>query len=254
MSVAIAENPRAVIGGNSPPLTPYEICLKEIDDLYDEASLWLDGAKVDSPELADGIGNLMGLLRAAVAKADAARIVEKKPHDDKITEIQDRYNALIGDTKKVKGKAIRGIEACKAALQPWLDAERKRIDEEARLAREAAEKKQREAEEALRAADAANLAARAEAEELVTEAKAETTEANKAERKTATVGGSMGVRAIGLRTVWTATMTDMRAAGRHYWTTAPDAMREFLQGLADTDVRAGRRSIPGFSIDEKKVL
>lgn len=254
---AVADNPRAVAGGNNPPEalepTPYEKSLNEIDDLYAEASLWLDGAPVDSQALADGVGKLTGMLREAAARADAARVAEKKPLDDKIAEIQDRYNLLIGDTKKVKGKAFRAIEACKAALEPWLDAEAKRIAEDARIKREAAEKAQRDAEEALRTADLANLTAQAEAEELVTEAKIAIAVANKAERQTAKVSGGPG-RSIGLRTVWVATMTDVTEAGRHYWRAAPNEMRGFLQSMADTDVRAGRRSIPGFEIVETKVV
>lgn len=248
---ALADNPRAVIGGNAPPLTPFEIAEKKINDVYDECKLWLDGATVDSQGLADGIGNLLVLIRDAESFADATRVAEKKPYDEKIAEIQARYAPLIANTKAIKGKTVLAAEACKRALQPWLVKKDAEIKEAARLAREEADRQQQAAQEAIRSVDQTNLTARAEAEALVADAKKATVVANKAERQTAVVGGAMG-RAVGLRSVWVAAMTDMREAAKHYWTAAPEAMREFLQGQADTDVRNGKRSIPGFEITEQR--
>lgn len=247
----IAGNPRAVAGGNNPPLSPYEAVAKTIDDLYAECGLWLDGAVVDSQSLADGIGNLIALLRAAATKADAARIAEKKPLDEQIEEIQSRYNLLIGDTKKVKGKAIRAIEACKAALQPWLDAERRRIDAEARKAREEAEAATRRAQEAIRAADAANLAEREKAEELIQEAKRADAVATKASKQTAMAGGQFG-RSVSLRTEWVTEITDARAFARYVWSEHHDEIASILPEIAKRLVAQGKREMPGCIIAEMK--
>jgi hypothetical protein len=102
----------------------------------------------------------------------------------------------------------------------------------------------------LRATDAANLAQREAAELLVKDATRADAQANRIERATATA--ATGGRAIGLRTTYQPTLTDMTAAARHYWSVERKAFEEFLIGLAEKDCRAGRRAIPGFTVTEKK--
>jgi hypothetical protein len=240
------------IGHNNPPLSPFEIIEKEINDLFYEAGMWLDGATVTSQEHADGIANLLAMLRVATDKADALRRAEKAELDKQIAAIQTRYAPLIADTKTVTGKTILAAQACKAALQPWLDAESKRVAEEARIAREEAERQRVAAETALRASQADNLAERAAAEELLAAAKKAGAAANKAERATATAGGNFG-RAIGLRTQYVVSIDNPVEAARFVWKEARHEMIEFLIGWAESRVRLGTRSIPGFEISEGKV-
>lgn len=253
MDTLTAENPRAVIGGNAPPPTPFAIVLKKIEDLYDEAKLWMDGEPISSQEQADGIANLMAMIRAAEAEAEALRVAEKKPLDVQIAEIQSRFAPLIADTKSVKGKTVRAIEACKAALAPWLKkiADEKQAREDA--ARAVADEARRIAEQAIRSRDATNLAESEAAEQLVKDAKRAEQTANRIGRESVTSGGTVG-RAIGLRTVWVATLTNFRDAAAHYYVTAKDEMTVFVQGLADKEVAAGKRMIPGFEIKDEKVL
>lgn len=233
------------LGHNNPPApTLFEQSSTRIDDLFGEAQLWLDGATVDSQPLADGIGNLLDLIRKAKKFADDSRKVENEPFDRGKAEVQARYNPLLK-------RADLASEACKSALQPWLDRREAEIRAAAQKARQEAEAKQHAAEAALRAADRANLEERAKAEALVAAAKKAETAANKAERQTATAGGATG-RSVGLRTEWIATMTDARAAVTHYWKTERAAIEEFLKTLADGDVRRGKRDIPGFSITEQR--
>lgn len=241
--------PAPRIGHNNPPLTPYEVVERKINDLYGESKLWLDGATVDSQQLADGLANLMAMLRQAATEADEARIAEKKPLDEKIKEIQDRYNALTGDTKSVKGKTTLAIAACRKALQPWLDKLDAEIREKARLAREEADRQTRAAQEAIRAAEATNLAEREAAEQLIRDAKKAETIANKAEKQTATAGGAFG-RSASLRTSWVARVDDPIAFGRYAWVNHRDEYETFLQGLADRLVRLGKREITGVNISE----
>lgn len=247
-----AENPHAVIGHNMPPMSPFEIAEKAVNDIYGECMLWLDGKTIDTKDLADGVGNLLTEIRKAEKLADDTRKAEKAELDERVKEIQARYNPLIGDTKTVKGKTVLAATACKAALQPWLEAEAARVAEEARIAREEAERQRQEAEAALRESDANNLAERAAAEELLAAAKKADAAANKAERQTATAGGNFG-RAIGLRTTYAVEISDPPAAARHYWKEARDDMMAFLVTLAERDVRMGTRTIPGFTITETKV-
>lgn len=246
----LAENPRAVIGNNAPPPTPFEAVAKEIDDLYGEASLWLDGAVVDNQDLADGIGNLLRMIQAAEKKADELRKAEKKVLDDQVAEIQARYAPLIADTKAVKGKTVRAAAACKAALQPWLDKLAAEQAETARVAREAAEKAAREAQEAIRAADAANLAARAEAEELAKAAKVAERTASRAEKATPNAG-TVG-RAIGLRTVYVADITDAREFARFVWAEHHDEIASLLPGIAERLAARLKRDMPGCVVTEQK--
>lgn len=243
-------NPRAVIGGNNPPEpTQFDKVVKEVEALYGEASLWLDGAQVDSQELADGIGKLLNLLRATEKATDWARKVDKEPHDKAAKAVDAQYRPLLDKLKLAS-------DACKKALAPWLEKVEAEKRAAAEKARQEAEEKARKAQEALRAADAANLEARAQAEELVKAAKVAEKAASRAENDTARASGGTG-RAVSLRTVYTANVTDYTAAARHFWKSAPDEMRAFVQKLADDTVRSAGKgaaslSIPGVEIIEEK--
>ena len=106
--------PIAGIGHNGGPLpTAFEKAEAEVSKLYEEASLWLDGAKVDSQELADGIANLLNMLRAAEKSADTARKAEKEPHLEAGRAVDAQY-------KPVLERAKLAADACKKALAPWL--------------------------------------------------------------------------------------------------------------------------------------
>jgi hypothetical protein len=63
-----------------------------------------------------------------------------------------------------------------------------------------------------------------------------------------------GDRAIGLRSRWVATMADAHEAAGHFWRLNPAAFHALLQKLADDEVRAGKRSIPGFTVTEERCL
>lgn len=232
-------------GHNNPPEpTPYEIARDRVEDLYGEATLWLDGAKVDSQELADGIANLLSDLRKAWKAADEARKIENEPFDLGKAEVQARYNPLLKKAKQAE-------DACKAANEPWLKKKADEIEAAARAAREEADRKRREAEEAIRAADATNLAARNAAEELVKAAKKAETVANKAERTTAKAGGASG-KSMGLRTTWKPVLTDAFRAAKHYWETDRQEIEGLLLVLAARDVASGKREIPGFEVQEQR--
>lgn len=242
-SDAIGDNP--LIGSNNPPEpTPYEQSLEKITDIYSEASLWLDGAAVNSQELADGIGNLLDAIRKARKFADDARKVEKSPFDAGAAEVQGRYNPLLE-------KADLATAACKKALAPWLNAEDARVKREAAAARAEADRKRQEAEDALRASDAQNLAEREAAEVLLRDAKKADTAANVAARQTAKAGGGFG-RAIGLRTTYRHEITDAKAFARWVWLNDSLAMDAFLEERARQLTRDGMRMIPGVTVHEEK--
>lgn len=250
--MTLAANERAVIGNNMPPMTTFEAIKINIVDLYEEAKQWLDGTPIETQEQADAVNTLKDSIKKAKKAADEAYDEEVRPHQETVKEIQARYNELTGKNKSVTGLAIKAEEACNAALKPYLLELERQQQEKARLAREEADRLQREAIEAMRQRDAANLEQREAAERLVNEAKAAETAAHKAENAKAHAKGEG--RATGLRTVYRAEMTNAREAAAWVWVDRQDELMAFIQDLADKAVRAGSRTIPGFSVIEEKVL
>lgn len=253
MMDTIAENPRAVIGGNGgPELTAFDAVKINITDLYDEARQWLDGTPIETQEQADAINTLKARIKDAIKAAETQRLIEGAPHKQAIDEIQARYNELIGNNKSVTGIALKAEDACNKALKPYLLELERQQQEAARVAREEADRKQREAMEAMRQRDAANLAETEEAEKLVQEAKKAEAAAAHAEKARAHARGDG--RATGLRTVYRAEIVDRKQAAAWVWVDHNDALMAFIQDLADKAVRTGARKLPGFEIIEEKVL
>lgn len=234
--------PASVGHNGGPPLTPYETVRDRVEDLHGECKLWLDGAKVETQEHADGIANLLAMLRAATKDTDSARKVEAEPFDLGKAEVQARY-------KPILTKAEQAEKACKAALAPWLKKKADEVEAEARSAREEAERKKRAAEEAMRASDATNLSAREAADALLKDAKKAATVASKAERQTATAGGFAG-KAAGLRTTYKPKIEDAVVALRWAWGAYPEEMKGCALTLAVREVAAGKLEIPGFAIEK----
>ena len=237
-----------------PNATPFDLIADHLEDLIAEARNFADGEPVTNQGQADAVSALIESLRTAAKDADAERVRENKPHDDAKAAVQAKYAPLIADPKnKNPGKVWKAIDALKACLQPYLakiDAEKREAE---RIAREIADKAARDAAEAMRAAAACDIGAREQAEALVADAEAAQKAAQAAAKDKAHATG--GSRAMGLRSVWRATVTDAHAAAAHYWRTNPDAFAVLLQKLADDDVRSGKRSgIPGVEIVEERVL
>ena len=239
-------NQIAALGHNMPPLSPFEAAEKEVNDLYNEAALWLDGSKVASQEVADGLGNLLNLIRAAEKRADALRVTEKKPHDDAAAEVQARYKPLLNKTK-------RASDAIKKAIAGWL-AEQERIRQAAAAeARRIADETAAAAREAHRIAQQqGTLEDLADAELLFDAAKDAGKAAARIEKAPVKTGGGIG-RAVSLRTVYAPVLADFQAACRHYYQRRPDDMKAWLQQMAERDIRAGLLDIPGFTVQETKV-
>lgn len=255
--MSVAENPRAVIGGNAPPveMTAFDAVKINADDIYDEALLWLEGDPITTQDQADALNTLMSRIKDAANAADAQRTAEKKPHDDAVDEIQGRYNPLIAGffTKhKTSGKLTLAMDAAKKAIAPYLIELDRRQQEKARVAREEADRKQREAMEAMRQRDTANLAQREEAERLVNDAKKAEALASKAENARAHAKGEG--RATGLRTVQRAILINTREAAAWAWLNHNPDFTAFVQGLAERAIKAGARAVPGFDVIEEKII
>jgi hypothetical protein len=222
--IDILENPRAVIGGNQPPeLTPYEAIKLHIDDLMETAQGFLDGEPITTQAVADEVGKLLDEARKARTAADEQRKIEAKPFDDGKKAVQALWTPL-SDEKT--GKCALIAMTAKKALAPFLAAEQAKKEAIAAEARCEADRKAEEAQAAIRAADETDLAARENAEALLKEAGKAEREANRAGKDRATATG--GARAVSLRTVWTATLTDPTDALKHYRAKQPEALKAWL--------------------------
>lgn len=243
MVTAVAENPRAVVGGNNPPADPWGAIKANLDDLLSEARNWADGQKVETAEQDAAVDELMDSLRKAMKAAEDQITAEKEPLKVQIDAIQERGNEYIAPLKNKKpGKASVALDALKALVAPY----RKRIADEklaeaARVQKEAADKAAAAAE-AMRAADASDLGARDAAEALLEEADAAQRDAKKA-NKAATSG-------LGLTKYWVAKLDNRKAAILHYMNTQPEQFVQLVQRLADADVHSGVRTIPGFIVTQ----
>jgi hypothetical protein len=216
---------------------PSDIHSSTVDDLYEEAKLWLEpDFKIETEAQAEGITKLRDLSRQARDAADDDRKVEAKPFDDGKAEVQGRYNPI---TKK----AQRIIDGCNARLTPWNNAIAYAQERAAEETRRAAEEAAQRAAQAIQSAKG-DLGAMEIAEGAIDDAKRLQRTANKLQR---TAG-----KGTGMRTVWSVQIADRKAALYHYLAKNPDAFVELLLQLAEKDVSQGVRKIDGFEITSHK--
>ena len=168
----LAENPRAVVGGNSPP-DPIDLALEPYADILEEVAHWLDGAEVENDAQLKATDTLLKEVKAARKAVDTARDEYTKPlHEVWKTEVarwkptQDdldrQCKCLIAAQSPYKAKLVAEKEAAQRKAQAEAD-EKARLAREAHLAANAASiEEQRKADELMREAEeAAKLAARA---------------------------------------------------------------------------------------------
>jgi hypothetical protein len=225
------------------PADPATLFKEEIDDLLLEARNYLDGEPIANEEQAEAVSSLLNRLRRVAKDADEARKVEKKPHDDAAKAVQTKWTPIIS-------KAELATSTAKQALAPWLRQLEEQQRREAEVARQEADRIAQIAAEA-HAKASGNLEAAEDAERLLKAAQGLQKEAARAEKQKAHAKG--GERAVGLRSVWTPTITDSCAALKHYRERNPEGLKAWLVEQAEKDVRAGARSIPGFQVTEARV-
>jgi hypothetical protein len=233
-------------GHNNPPApTPFEAAQTAIHDLYLEASNFCDGEPIETQAQADAVSKLIDQLRKASKHADETRAAEKKPFDDFAKAVQARYKPLLD-------KAQLAIDTAKKALVPFLrkiEAEKRRLAEEAR--READEKAAAAREAAKVASITDNLADAYEARFRDDQAKEAAEHARAKEKNKA--GAKGGARAMTLRTIKRASVSDYTAFSRYVWTTHRADLEEWLDGYAAQLCRAGVATIPGVEITTEQV-
>lgn len=236
------QNPRAVIGDNSPPPS---------------VETWADHAE-ELFELAEGVGEITTDEQAATVaqlKTDATKAegdikkaitAERKPHTDAANAISASFKPIVDRVSLVKSTASN-------LLTPWLkakEAERAEAERQARLAAREAEEAARKAAMDESADDIASQEAAANAEQA---AEREKTRVRKiaAEKPKATTDA----RAVSLRTVgYDVDVTDWQALGLHIAKHHKDAMRAFMVEWAEKHARATKGDpIPGCTVEARKV-
>lgn len=231
--LSVTGNERIFDGAN---MRPFDAHKTNIDDLFSEAQAWLTGDGVTSAEEAKAVETLLDLAREAKKAVDESRKLENEPFDTGKAEVQARYNPVLKRADTI-------ADTCKQALAPWrmkVEAEKR---ERAFAARAEAAKLAQEAQDKLRAS-AGNVVERERAEEALTLAKDAEKFATKTEKRAA-VGN-------GLRTIYRPVLNDLNTAVRHYWAKDTAAFSQLVSDLAASDVRAGVREIPGFTVEAVK--
>jgi hypothetical protein len=178
--------------------------------------------------------------------------VEKAPHLEAGRKVDAAYKPL-GEAVEAVRKALRAkLGAHVAAREERLRAEAKRkADDAARLIREEEERKAREEADVLSVfdtpAEVVDVAA------AVAEAKVAELEVKAAARVGSDAGG---YTALGLKTKWSAQITDLAALAAHYAKADNIDLRMLLQKLADGDARKskGAVEIPGARLVSERVM
>lgn len=232
-----------LMGHNNPPdESAFAGFHAHIGDLFDEAKNHLDGAGVQSEAEAEAVAKLMDAIRTAAKDADKARAAEKKPHDDAGKAVQSKWKPLLD-------RAELAVDTCKKALTPWLAKKANEQRELAEQARQDAAAKAKAAADAMRTTTLDDLAGREAAEALVADAKRADADAGRAEKARPQAAG--GARAATLRTTYRPELVTPSDALKYYVSRRPDELKAFLVSLAEQDVRAGQRTIPGFNVVEE---
>lgn len=259
---ARGEEPVATIGDNGGPAidpTPspasWTALKAHMDDLLEQVR-GITGVEITEQAMADQAGQLLRDLQQVAADAEKARVAEKAPYDAAIKEIQDRFNEYIAPIKnKVPGSVSKAELALKNQIGAWL----RKLDDERRereaAAREAAEKAEAEARAAHQAAIQSNDLDQIDAAEELLSVADDAARTLKAVEQSKAQVRSEGHRAIGLRSTWKAVRIEGEGgkALSHYARTQPARVIEFIQTLADEEVRRGAREIPGFNVIEERV-
>jgi hypothetical protein len=236
-----AEMRIAEIGDNNPP-SPFDEIKEEIKGLYEEAKNWCNGEAIEDQKTADQIDKLVGLIKDAAKRAEVLRKEEVKTHDDAKKAVQEKFNALIGNTKTVTGIAVTALKTCNDLLTPWKQKiEAERIAEERRI-REEAEAKARAAAEKIKETQG-DLEGREAAFQDLKQAKSLEKTANKIAR----------APTKGMRTIRTVKITNLNTLAKWFWNRHLDDLESFMLEKVTQYDRNGERGIPGVEVIEERV-
>jgi hypothetical protein len=225
----------ATIGDNGgPALDPLPALLVHLDDLMQQATDYLDGEPVTTEGQAADVELLKTSIKQVAKDIEAARVAEKKPHDDAAKAVQEKYKPHIDRAKIAADTAAK-------ALTPWLLAEQAKRDAEAKAKREETERLVEEARLLRATAEPTDLSAKLVSEDAFKAARKAEAAVNKADRS-----------ATGLRTYWTAQVTDYGALTAYLKKNRTEEFKAMLDDFVERAKNAGARQIPGVLIKEEK--
>ena len=214
-------------GHNNPPA---EIAFSmEIDELF---ALVASAGPVKDERADTIMDGLLDDFRKARKATDEARKKEKAPHDAAAKRVQDRFNPVLA-------KADRGMEEVKALLTPYRARVKAEKDAAAAKAREDADALQRAAQVKLQSDD---LEVKFAAEQELKDASKLSAAANRMDRAPK-----------GTRAVWSAEITDRKAALLFLLPKFPELFVDVIQRLANTEARGARSQIPGIVYSSAEV-
>ncbi|SIT74626.1 hypothetical protein [Pontibaca methylaminivorans] len=222
-------NPRAVIGGNTPPDLIDEICAAH-EAVRIEAEHWLDGAAtVDDEPTMQAVDRIRKDAREWRLDLERGQKSATAPLYDAYKAEGARWKPTIDDAKRIEAGLVAVVDGYKRKLAAKKEAER-------RAAWEAAEAARREAEEAARLAAADDLEAQreaaAKAQAVIDAEKA----AQAAQRDTVK----------GMRTVTRYEIEDHRAALHDIAASDRDAVTAFIEDYVRRNFKA--RAIKGVRV------
>jgi len=229
------ENTRATMGHNQPPEET-----SPDDPLVNHALVVINGASECLKERADieaWTAEIAAEINAMISDIDAAhkRLDDQRLDEGRAFKKQQeaKYNAPLAKLLIAKTSLVDKRRAYLRKEEDRLAIEAKRLQEEAETAQRAAEEKAQQAQantnDPLQAELDADMARRAAQEKL--------DQAAQAPAK-AHIGGASSGRVTGLRDVWSAEITDLSAAFKHY-----NAKKHPSKPILEAAIRAAIESI-----------
>ena len=243
----------AGVGHNNPP--PYNVetvagYQARTDQLNTAAQAWLDLGEIETEEQAQKGNDFVEQLRKHFNAMEDARKTDKKPWDDKATEVHQRYKRMLDPVEAMAKKV-------KPRLAAFVTKQRAKAEAEAAERRRVAEATRREAEQAAVSAAARNDVA------AETEAQAQLKAANKEEKQAARPvkvnlsSATGGGRTMSLRKTYKAQIAPGADARRAFgWIMDDPDLATQLRAEMERLCTAARRkadgptTIPGVTWDE----
>lgn len=210
---AMGDEPPAGIGHNNPPSpTPLERLLDEANARIDAANRWLtERPEIVDDEMADKAGGFKKQVSDVRKDLDGMRLAENRAFE---AAQKEKYGSVLDLLRRAHDMIGAKLTAYLQEKQRKADELRRQQEAEARRKQQEAAEAQRRAEESQRQAGADALRAQQAAENARKAAEAATQAAAQPVR--AAVKGDYTTRAVTLRTIWRARVTDAKAALKHY--------------------------------------
>ena len=220
------------IGDNNPP-SALDAEKSGVDAVLEDAEATLTGVVVETAAQNAAVGDLLSRLKGAKKAVTEAHKADKTPWLDG----GRRVDAIKIDMIAPLDTAIRTAQDCRTPYLQKVEAERREV---ARKAQEEADRKEQELREAHAAKQTASLE------------DATALEVKEQEAKSAKIAAKVAAKpvATGMKTEYVVSINNMDDALNHYFDDG--RLQEAMIGFAKSDVRAGKRAIPGFEITRER--